>query len=354
MNEGHSLVIEEFAVGPGEPCLVIAEVAQGHDGSLGMAHAFIDLVAGAGANAIKFQTHIASAESTPAEPWRKRFSPQDQTRFDYWKRTEFSREQWQGLASHARDRGLIFLSSPFSQEAVRLLMSVGVPAWKIASGEVANTHLIDAVSRTRLPVILSSGLSTYAELDEAVVRLQNSGVPLAVLQCTTAYPCPPEAVGLNVMEAFRDRYRVPVGLSDHSGEVYPGLAAVARGADVLEVHVTFHREMFGPDVSASLTPEQLKDLVRGVRFVERMLKNPVRKDEAAEQAEPLRRMFTKSVVAGQDLPAGTVLEITHLAFKKPGTGIPTNRTNELLGRTLRAPVKADEQLLKQHLQPEKP
>ena len=141
-------------------CMVIGEVSQSHDGSLGMAHAFIDAIAKAGADAVKFQTHIAAAESTPQEPWRVKFSKQDASRYDYWKRMEFTSEQWQGLADHAQEKGLIFLSSPFSVEAVGLLERIGMPAWKVASGEVNNKVLLDAMLKTRKPILLSSGMST--------------------------------------------------------------------------------------------------------------------------------------------------------------------------------------------------
>src|SRR5437763_1720168 len=148
-------------------CLIIGEVGQAHNGSLGMAHAFIDAIANAGADAVKFQTHIASAESTAAEPWRIRFSPQDSTRYEYWKRMEFSEEQWLGLKKHADERGLLFLSSPFSVEAVQLLQRVGVPAWKVASGEISNVPLFEALARTELPVLMSTGMSDLSEIDAA-------------------------------------------------------------------------------------------------------------------------------------------------------------------------------------------
>jgi N,N'-diacetyllegionaminate synthase len=325
-------------------CLVIGEVAQAHDGSLGTAHAFIDAIAAAGADAVKFQTHIAAAESTPGEPWRVRFSPQDATRYEYWKRMEFTEEQWAGLARHAGDRGLLFLSSPFSVEAVHLLDRVGMKAWKVASGEVSNPVLFDALLATGRPVLLSTGMSPLAEIDEAVRRVQEQGLPLAVLQCTTAYPCPPEKLGLNLLAVFRERYGCAAGLSDHSGTIYPGLAAVTLGAEVLEVHVTLSREAFGPDVPASLIPGELRQLVDGVRFLERALANPVDKDGMAAEMEPLRRMFTKSVVAREDLPEDTVLSEEHLTVKKPGEGIPAARMAELIGRRLTRAVRADEPL----------
>lgn len=330
-------------------CLVIAEVAQSHDGSLGLAHAFVDAAATAGADVIKFQTHIAAAESTPGEPWRVRFSRQDETRYAYWQRMEFTEPQWAGLRQHAADRGLLFLSSPFSLEAVALLERVGVAAWKVASGEVSNDAMLDRMLATGLPVLLSSGMSDWAELDRAVARVQKADVPLAVMQCTTAYPCPPERVGLNVLSELRARYGAGVGLSDHSGTIWPSLAAATLGADVVEVHLALSREQFGPDVPASVTSAELRQLVDGIRFTERMLASTVDKNAASAELAPLRRLFTKSVVARVDLPAGTVLRDDHLAVKKPGTGIPASRLPELVGATVARHVAADELLTESDL-----
>ncbi|MGH9843268.1 MAG: N-acetylneuraminate synthase family protein [Blastocatellia bacterium] len=325
-------------------CLIVGEIAQTHDGSLGAAHAYIDAVANAGAGAIKFQTHIAEAESTPGEPWRVKFSRQDATRFDYWKRMEFSEAQWQGLAEHAGERGLAFLSSPFSFEAVDLLERVGVPAWKVGAGETTNTPMLERMARTRKPVILSSGMTTWAELDAAVACVRSQGAPVAVLQCTSAYPCPPEKLGLNVIAELRRRYDCPVGLSDHSGTIYAGLAAATLGANLIEVHVAFSRECFGPDVVASITTAEFRRLVEGVRFIERAHANPIDKEAMAAELAPLREMFTKSIVARRDLPAGAVLRAEDLTVKKPGTGIPASRLNEIIGRRLRAAIKADRML----------
>ena len=331
---------------PGQPrategCLIIGEVAQAHDGSLGTAHAYIDAIANAGADAVKFQTHIAAAESTPAEPWRVKFSPQDDTRYEYWQRMEFTEEQWHGLKKHADERGLWFLSSPFSTEAVELLSRVGVAAWKIASGEVNNPPMFQRMAASGLPILVSSGMSTLDELDEAVRQVQAHNLPLGVLQCTSAYPCPPEKIGLNLLSFFRERYGCAVGLSDHSGTIYPGLAAASLGCEVLEIHVTFSREMFGPDVPASVTTTELRQLVEGIRFIEKMKASPVDKDALASEMAPLRNLFTKSIVARLDLPAGTMLSEEHLALKKPGTGIPASKLERVVNRRLKRAVTAD-------------
>jgi N-acetylneuraminate synthase len=344
-----SFSIQDRVVGPESPCLIVAEIAQAHDGSLGTAHAYIDVVAQAGVDAIKFQTHIASAESTPAEQFRVHFSQQDATRYDYWKRTEFTADQWRGLSFHAREKGLIFLSTPFSFAAVDLLESLNVPAWKIGSGELTNFPLLERVAKTGRPVLLSSGMASRQDVDAAVESVRSARAPFAVLQCTTAYPCPPEKIGLNLLGEFRHRYRCPVGLSDHSGTIYPSLAAVTLGANLIELHVVFSRECFGPDVSASVTTDELKKLVEGVRFLEKALANPLDKDDQAAELAETRRLFGKSVVAARDLPAGHELATDDLALKKPGTGIPPIRMGDLIGRRLKIAVTADTLLAENQL-----
>ncbi len=341
----HRFLLGSHPVGADAPPLLIAEVGQAHDGSLGAAHAYIDAIADAGAHAVKFQTHLAAAESTPAEPWRVMFSRQDRTRYDYWRRMEFSSEAWGGLKDHAVERGLVFLSSPFSEAAVELLERLDVPAYKIGSGEVTNVPLLERVRATGRPVLLSSGLSTWAELDAAFAVFPG---PKAVLQCTSRYPCPPEAVGLGSLAALRDRYRCPVGLSDHSATVHAGVAAVALGAALVEVHVVFDRRCFGPDTASSVTVDELAELGRGMRFVH-AARGARDKDESAASLEDMKRRFEKSVVLERDRPAGHRLGREDLGFKKPGTGIPARRYPELIGRRLARAVGADVPLTEEDL-----
>ncbi len=325
---------------PAAPAFIIAEVAQAHDGSLGTAHAYIDAAAKTGADAVKFQTHIAAEESSEFDTWRVKFSRQDATRFDYWKRMEFTEPQWLELKQHAEEKGLVFLSSPFSLAAIRLLERINAPAWKVASGEVTNRLFLDAMIATRKPVLVSSGMSYLEEMDATVALLKSANSPVAVFQCTTAYPCPPDKIGLNQVSEMMQRYGCPVGLSDHSGTPYPSLAAVTLGARLIEVHITFSREMFGPDVSASLTTHEFAQMVEGIRFIERMTANPMVKDASAEQMEPLRRMFGQSLVAATDLQAGTVLSRDNLSCRKPGHGISAANVESVVGRKLKGTVKA--------------
>src|ERR671916_636296 len=335
--------------------VVVGEVGQAHEGSLGMAHAFVDAIADAGADAVKFQTHIAAAESRTDEPWRVEFSYADDSRYEYWKRMEFTAQAWSGLRRHAEDRGLAFLSTPFSLEAVDLLRGVGVAAWKVASGEVANPQLLDAVAQDGAPVLLSSGMSGWVELDSAVARLRGAGAgPLVVLQCTSAYPLTPQRLGLNVLAQIRDRYSCATGLSDHSGTIFPALAAVALGGRVIEVHVTLSREMFGPDVAASVTSSELRLLVEGVRYVEAALAAPVDKDEVATELAPMRVLFGRSLVARRALPAGHVLAATDLTAKKPGGALPPARLQSLVGCRLRRALQPDEPVGDEDIRPPDP
>jgi N-acetylneuraminate synthase len=259
---------------------------------------------------------------------------------------EFTPEQWAGLKRHADERQLRFISSAFSIEAVEFLSRLGTVAWKVASGEVGNAPLFEAMARTRLPFLISTGMSSWAEIDGAVALVRARGCPATVLQCTSLYPTPPEKVGLNVIPLLRERYgaEVGVGLSDHSGTIFPGLAAAAMGIDVLEVHVTLSREMFGPDVCASVTTGELKQLVDGVRAIETMRTNPVDKDDMARQLQPTRALFTKSIVAQADLPQGLVLTEQHLALKKPGQGMPPERLPAVIGRRTRRAIGKDQML----------
>lgn len=275
-------------VGDGAPTLIVAEVAQAHEGSLGQAHAYVDAVAAAGADAIKFQCHLAEAESTPDEPWRVPPEwPQDESRYAYWKRMEFTQEQWWSLAAHAEARGLIFLCSPFSVEAVSLLDPM-VKAWKVASGEITNTPMLNAICDTKKPVILSTGMGTLDEIKDAS-WWPSPGT--ALLQCTSMYPTPAERVGLGEIECLRPwSDQGVVGLSDHSGTIWPSLAAVALGANIVEVHVCFSKAEFGFDVESSITIDDLAKLVEGVRFIEKA-KQPVDKDALARELEPMRRLF---------------------------------------------------------------
>ena len=329
---------------------IIAEIAQAHDGSLGRAHSFIDAVADAGADAIKFQTHIAEFESSTSEPWRVKFSYEDDTRYDYWKRMEFTPEQWEGLIAHSRQKNLEFIGTPFCPESLEMLSRLGVNRWKLASGEITNCFLLEKLAELKQPVIMSTGMSSWQELRQTAEFFLQAGVELSILQCTTAYPTAPEQIGLNVMEEIAQRFGVPVGLSDHSGSIFPALAAVARGAQIIEVHVCMSRYDFGPDTSSSLTVEELKTLVEGIRFLERIFSNPVDKDLQARKLEPLHDIFTKSLYLRQEVTPGTVLTREMLGAKKPCAGVPVTCLEDVLGSTVKHTIPKGAFLKQEDLQ----
>lgn len=317
---------------------IIAEVGQAHDGSIGILHSLIDAISETGVNSIKFQTHIAAAESSKYEKFRINFSRQDASRYEYWKRMELSYANWREIKVHCDEVGLEFLSSPFSCEAVELLERIGVSRYKIGSGEVSNLLLLEKVSQTGKPVILSSGMSNYDELDMSVEFLRQRGVPLTILQCTTSYPTPLEKVGLNVIEELKDRYHVAVGLSDHSGQIWPGIFAVAKGASTLEVHATFDKRMFGPDSTSSLTIDELKLLCIGVRAGEVMLSSLVNKSDNNEFKD-IKLIFEKSLAARRTIDTGEVISFEDLEAKKPARmGIPASRYLEVVNQKARQKI----------------
>lgn len=314
---------------------LIAEIAQAHDGSLGILHSYIDAVAKAGVQAIKFQMHLAEAESSIHESFRVKFSREDATRFDYWKRMEFSLEQWKDIKKHCDDVGLDFICSPFSNLAVDWLEEVDVHTYKIGSGEVNNLLLLEKITRTGKPIIISSGMSSFAELDETVAFLKSKNAKFSILQCTTAYPTMPEQYGLNVISELVARYNVPVGFSDHSSWASTGIAAVALGAEILEFHVVFHKEMFGPDTSASLTIMQTKLLVEAVNKIHIAQNNPINKNDN-DAFKELKSIFEKSLAINKDLPIGHVITFEDLESKKPkGFGISAQNFKAVIGRKLK-------------------
>lgn len=313
---------------------IIAEIAQAHDGSLGMAHAYIDAVAKTGCNAIKFQTHIAEVESSIHEPFRIKFSKQDLTRMEYWKRMEFTLEQWKGLKAHCDDVGLEFMSSPFSNMAVDLLEEIGVKRYKIGSGEVNNFLLLEKIARTRKPVIISSGMSSFSELDRTVSFLKSRNVDYTILQCTTAYPTKPVQYGLNVIKKIKERYNVSVGFSDHSSSIDACIAATALGAEILEFHLVFDKEMFGPDANSSLTVAEATLMVTSVKNIKTALNNPIDKTYNSNFKE-LKSIFEKSLTINKNLKVGEIINFSDLDTKKPkGFGILASEYENVIGKKM--------------------
>jgi N,N'-diacetyllegionaminate synthase len=318
---------------------IIAEIGQAHEGSLGVLYSYIDALATTGVDAVKFQMHIAEAESSEQEPFRVQFSKEDKSRFDYWKRMGFTLEQWKGIKMYCEGLGLDFICSPFSNLAVDWLEEMGVEQYKIGSGEVTNFLLLEKIAKTEKPVILSSGMSSYDELDQAVKFLEERNVDFSILQCTTSYPTQPKQYGLNVIQELKTRYNVPIGFSDHSAKIETCIAATALGACILEFHIVFDRQLFGPDAIASLTIQETKDLVIAVRNIASALSHPIDKNNITEFSS-LKQIFEKSLAVNKDLSKNHILTFDDLEAKKPkGFGIDARRFQEVIGKVLSRDLK---------------
>jgi N-acetylneuraminate synthase len=332
----------------GSSVFVIAEVGSVHDGSFGNALKLIEVAADCGADAVKFQTHIAQAETLRDAPMPPYFK--GEPRFEYFQRTGFSPEQWRKLKQHADAQGVEFMSSPFSEAAVELLEQVGVARYKIPSGEVTNTPLLERIASTGKPVLLSSGMSDWKELDVAVGIFSRAKADLTVLQCTTEYPCGNGAVGLNVIPEMKARWGLPVGFSDHTLDNHAAFAAVALGAVAVEKHLTFSKRMYGSDAPHSSEPAQFADLVKGIRSISEMLANRVDKS-SIEAFRSMKEIFEKSVVSVVDIPAGALITRAMLGVKKPGTGIPAARLADVIGARAARAIPANSLIAQSDLKP---
>ncbi len=314
---------------------LIAEIGQAHEGSLGMLHAYIEAISKTGVDAIKFQTHVASAESSIHEPFRVKFSKQDKTRYEYWERMSFSQEQWNGIGAHCKEVGLDFISSPFSNAAVDILEKAGVQKYKVGSGEVNNFLLLEKIAKTHKPVILSSGMSSWEELKESVDFLKSKDVDYSILQCTTNYPTQPQEWGLNMIQEFKAYFNVKTGYSDHSGSITSAISAMSLGVDILEFHVVFHKDMFGPDVSSSLTLEEVQEVVKARNEIQIALSHPVDKSNNSKY-ESLKTIFEKSLAVNKDLEKGHIIRFEDLEAKKPKNfGIDAKKFQSVIGKKLK-------------------
>ncbi len=341
-TEQHSILIGERPVGLGNPVFIIAEAGVNHNGDMEIAHRLVDAAADAGADAVKFQTFRAEALATEAAPkaeYQLRNTEADESQLAMLKRLELSRDAHRTLSDYCRQRGIIFLSTPFDEEAADMLEELGVPAFKVSSGDLTNLPLLTHIARKGKPVILSTGMSNMDEVKMAVrVFTEAGGDELVLLQCVTNYPARAEDVNLRAMHTMREAFQLPVGYSDHTEGTEVALAAAALGACVIEKHLTLDRNLPGPDHKASLEPTELAALVRGIRRVEAALGHG--RKECAESERETARIARRSLTAARDIAAGTQLTREMIAARRPGTGLPTAMLPQLVGRTLRVDIEA--------------
>ena len=325
-------------IGEGCPCFVIAEAGVNHNGSLDLAKKLIDAAAATGADAIKFQTFKAEkliSATAPKAEYQKETTGTAERQLEMIRRLEMPPEMTRAVAAHAASRGILFLSTGFDEESIDLLDEIGVPAFKIGSGDLTALPLLEFIAHKKKPVILSTGMSYLEEVQAAVQVLREAGCKeLALLQCVSSYPANPEDANLNVLKTLRDAFKVPVGFSDHSLRNEIAIAAVALGASIIEKHLTLDTNLPGPDHRVSLTPDDFRNLVQAIRVVEAARGDGIKRPQVGERN--VREVARRSLVAACTIPSGTAVTREMLAFKRPGTGISPTQWKEVIGkRTIR-------------------
>jgi N-acetylneuraminate synthase len=335
-----AITVAGRTLGPGLPCFIIAEAGVNHNGSLELAIRLVDAAAEAGADAVKFQTfqadRLVTAQAPRAE-YQRRNTGTGGSQLELLRALELGPETHRQLQAHCRSRGILFLSSPFGEASADLLEALDVPLFKVPSGELTNHPFLTHLARKGRPLILSTGMASLGEVESALGVIQAAGAPpVALLQCVSCYPASARDANLRAMDTLAAAFQVPVGYSDHTEGIAVSLAAVARGACILEKHITLDRRLPGPDQQVSIDPPELAALVAGIRTVEAALGDGRKRPAPAEQEA--MAVARKSLVAAAALPAGTVLGPTHFAVKRPGTGLPPAMLTFLVGRRLRRAV----------------
>ena len=347
-----TLDVEGHRIGPGHPVFVIAEAGVNHNGDPGMALALVDAAAASGADAVKFQTFdpaLLASETAPLAEYQRAHEPREGGQRAMLERLRLADEALASVVVRCHERGIVFLSTPFDEHSADLLERLDVPAFKVGSGELTNLPFLrDLASRGR-PLLVSTGMATLAEVGDAVATIRGSGSPpLALLHCVSSYPAPDEDANLRAIDTLRQEFSVPVGYSDHGLGTDVALAAVARGADLLERHLTLDRAQPGPDQALSLEPDELADLVRRVRAVEQALGDGVKRPQMSE--EDTIRAARRSLVAARTMPAGSTIDATSLVAKRPGGGLPPAMLERVIGMRLSLPIDVDELLTVEHLE----
>ncbi|MFX1363470.1 MAG: N-acetylneuraminate synthase family protein [Promethearchaeota archaeon] len=319
---------------------IIAEVGLNHNGSFGNALRLIDEAQKAGVNAVKFQLHISEKERMKNAPIPEYFTLE--TRDEYFDRTAFSLNEWIKIKNYAHENKLYFIVSPFSHKAVDILEQVNVDAYKIASGETTNIPLLEYINSKNKPVLLSTGMSNWQEILNAIDTLKKNLIVL--FQCSSQYPCPPENIGLNIITKMKQKFSdLTIGFSDHTPDCYTSIGAYIMGARVFEKHFTLSKKVYGPDASLSLEPHELKEYVNGISYISKALNNPVDKDNI-EKYKLAKLKYEKSIVAAKDLEKDHILEYQDLDFKKPGDGLRADKYKDIIGMKVTTNIKKDEKI----------
>ncbi len=328
-------------IGPGEPCFVIAEAGVNHNGDLGRALQLVDVAADAGADSVKFQTfstELLVTEDAPKATYQAEATGMHESQYDMLRNLELSHQAFREIQQYCRKKNILFLSTPFDERSAAFLDELGVPLYKVPSGEITNLPFLRKLCDYRRPLIVSTGTAYLSEVEQAVRVIDEAAVPFALLHCVSAYPADPISVNLRAMATMSAAFRVPVGYSDHTLGLPVALAAVALGACIVEKHFTTDRTLPGPDHRASLEPDELREFVKGVRAVEQSLGNG-RKEPAGIESDTAR-VSRKSLTARQSIPAGALITEDMIAVRRPGTGLPPSLREQVIQRTARVDIAA--------------
>ena len=313
---------------------IIAEIGLSHNGNLKKALKLIQLSKNSGADIVKFQTHFAKFESTLDEPFRIKVSKY-RNRYDYWKKTEFTERQWKTIIQFCKKIKIIFATSPFSVEAVRIMRNVGCKNWKIGSGEVFSDWIINEILKKKDDgLIVSSGMSTWTDLKKNYELIKNKkGKNFAMLQCTSEYPNSLKNVGLNVITEMKKKFNCYIGLSDHTGSIFSSIAALSLGAEFVEVHVCNSKKDKGLDINASITFDELNTITKARDSIFEMMKHPVNKNILSKTQKKYKKIFGKSISIKNDLTKGDRIYISNLTLKKPGFGFSEKYLKKIANKT---------------------
>ena len=316
-------------------CFLIAEIGLSHEGSVGIAKSYIDLATDLGFDAIKFQTHNADDESSKQEAFRSKIFFQDKTRFDYWKRTSFDNDTWLFLKKYCDKKKIIFISSAFSEKSLKVLKKIGQKYWKIPSGEVTNLILIEQIAKLKKHIFLSTGMSTFSEIKEALKIIRKHHNKITLMHCTSEYPTKPDNVNLQLINTMSKKFNIDVGYSDHTGELSTCLIANYLGAVAAEIHITFSKKMFGADASSSIELNNLQEWVRSMKFVDTIKNQSLSKDQISKKLNFMKKLFEKSLIASENLKKGEKFKLEDFILRKPGNGLSAKYAQKLIGKRIK-------------------
>lgn len=341
-----AFTINGRSVGHEHPPLVIAEVGINHEGEIAKAIQLVDAAVGAGAELVKFQCHITEKEMIPTN--MKPGDISDERLWDIIKRCELTEAEEAEVKAYCEQKGIIYLSTPFSREAADRLNAFGVGAFKIGSGECNNHPLIDHIAAMGKPMIISTGMNDIESVRKTVAIVQKHGAPYALLHCTSMYPTPYEHVRLNAIRDLQEAFPgIPVGSSDHSMGIWTSLGAVALGASILEKHFTISRSWPGPDTSISIEPDELAELIEGSRAVWQAMSG---NKTILPQEQPVIDFAYATVVTIAPIAAGETFTRDNLWVKRPGTGkIKADRFEDVIGKRAAVALPADVHVNPEHV-----